>query len=152
MEPQTISTRVLESFDQYQQMLLHDQKLQQLMNKQKKSRNSILQGLDQSQEVDFDQLDKRYEKMEEERLKYLQNKLNWLYQSYPQIFDLIVGETPPSRELLKNVLTAYLELTPDKENELAIVKKNMENLRKQNGLPEDFFDWNAYHQTLAQFR
>lgn len=151
---QSVSDQVLESYDQYQQMLANDQKLKQLVDKQSKSRNSILQGLgpvdltgSHDTNENLNRLDNQYEKIESERIKYLQSKLSWLYQSYPVIFELIVGENPPTRALLNNVLSAYLELNQGKETELSIVKKNMEILRRQNGLPEDFFDWNAYHKS-----
>ena len=92
--------------------------------------------------------DEEYQLVNQAYTSYVSQKLSWLKEEFPEIFEMITDrDPPPSRETLEHVLDAFCQSHSGKINKKEAVSRGLKYMQKQYNLPSDFFD----HSKIDQF-
>jgi len=165
--PETVKTKILETFDKYQKMRVNDLRLKELESEEQYFSQMILQNIQKLQKLEKDgkndanyqdqvsnlnqqlnTLDTEHSTLKKKKEEYLNKEFEWVSTHFPDIFQMITSPQPPDRVTLASVLNAFLQSEQGLVNKRTAVKNELESMRKQHGLPEDFFDYSKLDQYM----
>jgi hypothetical protein len=161
--PVEIKTKILEQYDWYNGAIDSDEKLKALVQTKTTLSNQILENyqLLQSKEANLSEeqigilnetlnrLDGEYKQISTQCEDYYRDKLTYLRENFPDIYDRLVnGDVPLSRETLEHVLDMFCQSETGAIDRRQAVSKGLDYMKEKHNLPQDFFDYSKIDQFI----
>lgn len=153
-------SKILEDYDKFINMKKGDLKLMEFITEEQYLSDMILKRVQtlHNSEGDTDKikelnnelslLDQEHSELKKKKSEYIKINFKWLSETHPEIFEMIIGPEPPARSTLESVINAYIQSERGEIDRKTVVKNSLETMRKQNGLPDDFFDYSKLDQIM----
>lgn len=160
--PTVIRDQILRQYDQYHEIIDHDDRIKQLSLDRKKISDQIIHmynklhtsnnNSDDIVQINnmLQELDNDYKNITEKYHQILEESLSWIKTHFPQIYELITDRDPPlSRRTLEHVLDQFCMSESGQINRKKAIENGLDYMVKEYKLPTDFFDKSKINQFIG---
>lgn len=160
--PTKIKDQILQQYDQYYDLIENDDTIKQLSLEKKQVSDSIICMYNKLQMTNntnddiiqinnkLQELDNDYKNITEKYHDILSEKLSWIKDNFPQIYELITDRDPPlNRKTLEHVLEQFCMSESGKIDRKKAVENGLDYMTREFKLPNDFFDKSKINQFIG---